>query len=437
MRDQAVAQRVAIFLLVVVQKLDLHFGHVHAGRALAFAAFAAHAQVHALVHGVAGECVVAELSRQRQPQGVGAATGQVLLVPRDPVTRAHGAAVKFAAMAVVVAHFHRHRKAPGVVAAAAGRGADFGDRVELDVPGRPVQRGRDGDAPVGLRGVRRWKPEQGRVVHARRVDDLARIEQAGRIHVLLDVRQRLRDVRAELPLNPFTPAQAVAVFAAVGAFEAAHQRRGFFCDCAHLAGAVASHVQNGAHMQRPDRGVRIPGATRAVARKDLGERVGVVGQVLQRHRAVLDKADRFAIALEAHHDVQARFAHLPQRFLLRVLRHVHHTVGQSQIAHQRGQLLQLGHHRSLAVAAKLHQQNGVRPADQGGLHHRLKSRVRQTQRHHAAVHQFHRRGPELDDVLRRQHGVAKAREVHDAQHLGTGQGAQLQRQVFGVSQGAF
>ena len=227
------------------------------------------------------------------------------------------------------------------------------------------------------------------------------------------------------------------MFAAVGPFEAAHQRRGFFCDCAHLSGAVAPHVQNGAHMQRTHRCVRIPGATRAMARKHLGERVGVVGQVLQRHRAVLDKADRFAIALEAHHDVQARFAHLPQRFLLRVLRHVDHTVRQPQIAHQRGQLLQLGHHRSLAVAAKFHQQNGVRPADQGGLHHRLKSRVRQAQRHHAAVHQFHRCGPELDDVLRRQHGVAKAGEVHDAQHLGTGQGAQLQRQVFGVSQCAF
>ena len=138
MRDQAVAQRVAIFLLVVVQKLYLHFGHVHAGRAFAFAAFAAHAQVHALVHGVAGECVGAELPRQRQPQGVGAATGQVLLVPRDPVTRTHGTAVKFAAMAVVVTHLHRHGQAAGGVAAAARRGTDLSDRVELDVPSRPI-----------------------------------------------------------------------------------------------------------------------------------------------------------------------------------------------------------------------------------------------------------------------------------------------------------
>ena len=80
-----------------------------------------------------------ELARQRQPQRVGAAARQVLLVARDAVARAHRAGVELAAVAVVVAHLDGLGEAAGDVAAGAGRGGRFGHRIVLHVPGRPVE----------------------------------------------------------------------------------------------------------------------------------------------------------------------------------------------------------------------------------------------------------------------------------------------------------
>ena len=91
----------------------------------------------------------------------------------------------------------------------------------------------------------------------------------------------------------------------------------------------------GPHMQGADRGMGIPGAVGAVAREHLGQRRGIFRQMLQRHGAILDEADRFAVALQAHHDVEAGLAHLPQILLRRVVLHFHHAAGQAQIAHQR------------------------------------------------------------------------------------------------------
>ena len=64
-------------------------------------------------------------------------------------------------------------------------------------------------------------------------------------------------------------------------------------------------------MQAADRGVRVPGAARAVPGEQLGDRVRVVGEMLERHRAILDEGDRLPVALHRHHDVEAGLAHLP------------------------------------------------------------------------------------------------------------------------------
>ena len=76
--------------------------------------------------------------------------------------------------------------------------------------------------------------------------------------------------------------------------------------------AVAAHVEDRPHVQRADRGVRVPGAARAVLLEHLREAVGVLGEVLERHRAVLDEGHRLAVALHRHHDVEARLAHFPE-----------------------------------------------------------------------------------------------------------------------------
>src|SRR3546814_1577207 len=94
----------AVARLGMAEELDLHPRHVDAGRAVALAALAADAEVHGLVHRLAGEGIGAELAGQRQTQAVGAAARQMLLVASDAIARAHGAGVELAAMTVVVAH---------------------------------------------------------------------------------------------------------------------------------------------------------------------------------------------------------------------------------------------------------------------------------------------------------------------------------------------
>src|SRR3954471_17042634 len=90
--------------MIVVQELDLHLGHVDAGRAFAPAALAGDAEIERLLHLARGEGVGPELAGDRKPQGSGAASREMLLVAGRAVGRARGAARELAAGAVVVAH---------------------------------------------------------------------------------------------------------------------------------------------------------------------------------------------------------------------------------------------------------------------------------------------------------------------------------------------
>src|SRR3546814_2173460 len=103
----------AVARLVMAEELDLHPRHVDAGRAVALAALAADAEIHGLVHRLAGEGIGAALAGQRQTQAVGAAARQMLLVASDAIARAHGAGVALAAMTVVVAHLDGLGEAAG------------------------------------------------------------------------------------------------------------------------------------------------------------------------------------------------------------------------------------------------------------------------------------------------------------------------------------
>ena len=439
MGDQLVLQRVAVLGLVVLQKLDLHLGHVHPGGAIALAAFAAHAQVHGLAHSFAAQGIFArqtfDLATQSQAQGVGAATRQVFLVAGHAVTGAHGARIELAAMAVVVAHLHRFGQTLGRVAAGAWGAGLLGDRIVLHVPSAPVQRGADRHHLVAGR-----KTHQRGVVHFGRVDDALRAQQLLRVHLAFDLRKSLADARAKLPTDPLAPAQAVTVLTTECAFVLAHQGTGLFGNGAHFARAIAAHVQNGAHMQSAHRGVGVPSAPAAVFAKHPGQGIGVLGQALQRHGAVLNEAHRFAVAAQAHHDVQARLAHFPQVFLRCIFHHLDHAAGQTQVAHQLHQLFDFVRDVGFAGPGKLHQQHRLRHAAvdvrrQGGANGGRKGRVLQRQLDHGAVHQLDGRQmpnrhalPQLDDVLGRIHGLVKAGKVHHAQHLGAWQLGQAQSQ---------
>ncbi len=343
-RDQAVFHRIAVLRPVMGEELNLHPGHVDTGRTLAPAALAAYAQIHRGAHGLRGKAAGPKLAGQREPERIGAAPRDVLLRARDAVARTHRAGIELAAVAVAVAHLDGLGEALRVVTTGARCRRRRADRIVLHVPGRPVEQRLERLGAIGT-GCRRWRvPEQRRIVHARGIDDPSGVEQADRIELLLDGAESLVDCGPELPGDPFAAAQSVAVLAAEGALVAAHQFGGLLGDRAHpygsALGAVATHVQDRPHVQGPDRGVCIPGAVSAMPCEYFGERVGVGGEMLERHRAILDEAHRLAVALEAHHDVQARLAHFPQRLLGRGLRHLDDAAGQPQIAHQLHQILQ-------------------------------------------------------------------------------------------------
>ena len=294
--DQFVLERVAVLCLVVMQKLDLHFGHIHPRRAVALAAFAAYTEVKGLVDDFACQRVLGfhpvELTAERQPQRVGPPPRRVLFVPRDAVAGAHGACIKLAAVAVVVAHLHGFGKALRCVTACAGCAGQLGYRIVLDIPGTPVKRGFNRYDLVAGRIA-----HQPRVVHFGRVDDALRAQQVKRVQVVFDLRKSVVDHWPKLPLDPLAPAQTVAMLAAVGAFVVPHQLGRFFGNRAHLASAFPAHVQNRPHMECSYRCVGIPGAFAAVFFEDAGQRAGVFGQMRQRYGAVFNKTHRLAVAL--------------------------------------------------------------------------------------------------------------------------------------------
>ena len=186
-----------------------------------------------------------------------------------------------------------------------------------------------------------------------------------------------------------------------------------------LASASSFQIEDRSHVQAADRGVGVPGAGRAVLVEDLGQAVGVVGQVVQRDGAVLDEGDRFAVALHGHHDVEAGLAHLPDRLLERPGRPPRPRRREAELAHQLAQLLAAW--RSCCatlLAGELDQQQRLRRAlgrssptvaRKSGISRDSSIMVRSTSS--TAV------GSSVTMMPGRVHGLIEGREVADAQHL--------------------
>ena len=158
-----------MFGFVMVRGFNFHTRHVHTGGAIAFATFAAHTQVHGLEQFVAAQCVYTKLTTQSQTQGVGATAREVLFIARDAVAGAHGACIKLATGAVVVAHLHRFGKTLCRVTTGARCRGFFGGGVVLHIPCAPVERCLYGDDFVVIA-----KTHQRGVVHLRWIDDALR-----------------------------------------------------------------------------------------------------------------------------------------------------------------------------------------------------------------------------------------------------------------------
>jgi len=78
----------------------------------------------------------------------------------------------------------------------------------------------------------------------------------------------------------------------------------------------------------------------AVLFEYLRQAVGVLGKVLERHRAVLDEGHGFAVALHGHHDVEAALRTSHRSFCCETSVISTDAAGKPEIGHELHQLLQ-------------------------------------------------------------------------------------------------
>ncbi len=96
--------------------------------------------------------------------------------------------------------------------------------------------------------------------------------------------------------------------------------------------------------------------------KIAGEAVGVIGEVFEPHGAILEKGDRFPVALHRHHDVEAGCAHFPDRLLKGGVDRLDDGAREAEIAHQFDERLEAPQVFRRVVAGELGQQDRRRLA---------------------------------------------------------------------------
>ncbi len=190
-------------------------------------------------------------------------------------------------------------------------------------------------------------------------------------------------------------------------------------------------------MQAADRGVGVERPLGAVLAEDLGELVGVLGQVLERHGAVLDEGHGLPVALHRHHDVEPRLSHFPQVLLRAGLQQLHDAAGEAQVRHELREALHAPHLLVAIVAGELHQQDRVGRAAHMGVDGGREGGNRARELDHRAVHELHGAGPQLHDVLGRVHRVVEAREVRHAERLVLRDRGEVERDALEPRQRAF
>ncbi len=256
--------------------------------------------------------------------------------------------------------------------------------------------------------------------------DLAGVEAGPGIKRRLDLLEGAQDLRAEHRPVKFRPHDAVAMLAGMRPLVLAHHPERRLGDLAHGAHILLQlEVEDRPYMQTSFRGMRIPRAVGAVAPEHLRQPVGIFGQMIERHRAILDEGDGFALVLHRHHDVEARLAQFPD---IGGQRHVadldHATFKGAALAEA---IAEIGHGIGKAAHVRVVLGRGVGKLDQqhrrGIAAHELLQRAgidrdRAGQIDHRPVDQFDRGGTKRHQRFRRLHRGAEAGEMADAKDTG-------------------
>src|SRR5499433_2331898 len=333
--EDAIAQRQPIGLVIVVEELVLHLGHVHVGRTLRLAALALETQIHHFIEALAREVRGGDLAREHGAQRVGPPPRGVLLVARGHVRGAHGAFELLPAHAHAVAHLHRRREA-------ALRG-----KVQqgLGLPRRVL------GAVAEVLGDRRAR------------HDVARIHASLGVEGGLELAESLEDLGAEHALEEGAPGAPIAVLARDGAAVLEDEVEDLVGHVPHLLEpARRLEIDQRADVQAPDGAVAVVGALGPVLGHDVAEARHEDRQVFGIDRGVLDEGDGLGLALGAEEKPEARLAELPDRLLLGgIERHVS-RVAEARLGTLGLERLDLGLDLSRRVPRVLHDEDRARIA---------------------------------------------------------------------------
>ncbi len=163
--------------------------------------------------------------------------------------------------------------------------------------------------------------------------------------------------------------QAVAVLAAQRALVVQHQVGRGRADMAHLVDiALVLQVQKRRHMQAAGAGVRADRHLHVHLVGDARDVADIGGQVLDRHRHILDKVQRLDVAALALHQARLGLAHLPDHLLRGLLDKAVGAGGGRVAGQDLLEPLDLFEHLGRAVAIELGDQQrlGVVVADKVG-----------------------------------------------------------------------
>ncbi len=276
-------------LPVAREELALEAPDVHADRALRFTRAAFEAEVQHVVDVAIAERRFAEPSGHRQTQRVRPAARRMFFVARRHVRRTHRAIQRLAADAEAAAHLDR--AAHPVVFTE----VEMRRRIRRDVR----------DAVAQVRRKRRT------------IDDLAGIEGAAGIERLLDGPERLVEHRAEHLLGERPADHAVAVLGRKRSAELEHEIRNVVGDGFETGDAFGGlEIDDGPHVQTPNRRVRVDAGRAAVAPDDREEALDVIAKLLRRDGSVFDERERLGVALHRHREAERRLAEAPDARLI-------------------------------------------------------------------------------------------------------------------------
>ena len=198
------------------------------------------------------------------------------------------------------------------------------------------------------------------------------------------------------------------------------------------------HVDDGAHVQAADRGVRVDAGGAAVALHDVQEPGDVVAQPRRRHRGVLNERDALRVALHRHRQPQRRLPQAPDAGLGGRVGRPGSAAGDAprrevlfdgaEAAGQLGRIVRVELHAEQGAGRLVALQHRPAQRVEGGA---LAGVVEDE-----AVHHLDRRRPVLEDRGGGPEGVEEVVELDGQHRLGVGQRHQVHPRLDDEAEGA-